>query len=111
MHTLQNKSAVFVETLRLDGSLSHLPKICTGQCADDYSPGTVVLEAKSAGFLLIRSEVMDLVLDVHDSQGNARPLRSAGIPGESWFRKGCKIQKDAEFIVVLCLEQSKHDGM
>ncbi len=30
---------------------------------------------------LIRAEVMDLVLDVHDSQGNARPLRSAGIPG------------------------------
>ena len=62
------------------------------------------------GFLF-RPEVMDLVLDVHDSQGNARPLRSAGIPGDSWFRKGCKVQKDAEFVVVLCLKQSKHDGM
>ena len=57
MHTLQtNQQSLELEkfsvVLRLEGHwvtdlfFWHLPKICTGQCADDYSPGSVVyLEA------------------------------------------------------------------
>eukprot|EP00913_Durusdinium_trenchii_P034651 g32415.t1 len=46
-----------------------------GHKSPEYLTNTIAAEEVSV--LMITPQVMDLVLDVHDSQGNARPLRSA----------------------------------
>ncbi|CAK9061774.1 Tyrocidine synthase 2 (Tyrocidine synthase II) [Includes: ATP-dependent proline adenylase (ProA) (Proline activase) [Durusdinium trenchii] len=45
-----------------------------GHKSPEYLTNTIAAEEVSV--LMITPQVMDLVLDVHDSQGNARPLRS-----------------------------------
>lgn len=45
-----------------------------GHKSPEYLANTIAAEEVSV--LMITPQVMDLVLDVHDSQGNARPLRS-----------------------------------